>query len=165
MTGLLLFAPLFFGPLSLFFSGKNGFFSGDSLPIHRLRLCVGHHRHFGQIRERLGPFDATMVEIGAYNQAWRDDHMGPEQALIKLEINRKKQPNGGRSAWWLHASAWWTRDLGGQEPSKPSALSRTLSSVPKKELCEVLAGHVITLRQTVAETEPETRRLRNPQRW
>ena len=65
----------------------------------------------------------------------------------------------------LHANAWWTRDLGDPEPSTPSALSRTLSSVPKKELCEVLAGHVITLRQTVAETEPETRRLRNPQRW
>ena len=38
---------------------------------------------------------------------------------------------GGRSAWWLHAYAWRARDLGDPEPSKPSALSRTLSSALK----------------------------------
>lgn len=30
---------------------------------------------------RLGPFDLTMMEIGAYDSAWADVHMGPEQAL------------------------------------------------------------------------------------
>ena len=34
------------------------------------------------IGERLGPFDATMIEIGAYNAAWADVHLGPEQAVL-----------------------------------------------------------------------------------
>lgn len=36
---------------------------------------------FREIGERLGPFDATMIESGAYNQLWRDVHVGPEQAV------------------------------------------------------------------------------------
>jgi L-ascorbate metabolism protein UlaG (beta-lactamase superfamily) len=33
------------------------------------------------IGERLGPFDLTMIEIGQYDRAWPDWHLGPEQAL------------------------------------------------------------------------------------
>jgi L-ascorbate metabolism protein UlaG (beta-lactamase superfamily) len=36
---------------------------------------------FAEIGRRLGPFDVTMIEIGAYNAAWRDVHIGPEQAI------------------------------------------------------------------------------------
>ena len=36
---------------------------------------------FKEIGERLGPFDATLVESGAYNQLWADVHLGPEQAV------------------------------------------------------------------------------------
>lgn len=36
---------------------------------------------FAEIGERLGPFDATMVESGAYNALWADVHLGPEQAV------------------------------------------------------------------------------------
>ena len=36
---------------------------------------------FHEIGQRLGPFDATMIESGAYNQLWRDVHVGPEQAV------------------------------------------------------------------------------------
>ena len=36
---------------------------------------------FTQIRDRLGPFDITMLETGAYNAHWADVHMGPEQAI------------------------------------------------------------------------------------
>ncbi len=48
----------------LFYSGDTGLFSGMS-----------------DIGKRLGPFDVTMIEIGAYNQAWPDWHIGPEQAV------------------------------------------------------------------------------------
>ena len=30
---------------------------------------------------RLGPFDLTLIEAGAYGQAWPDWHLGPEQAV------------------------------------------------------------------------------------
>jgi L-ascorbate metabolism protein UlaG (beta-lactamase superfamily) len=33
------------------------------------------------IGERLGPFDLTMIEVGQYNRAWPDWHLGPEQAV------------------------------------------------------------------------------------
>ncbi len=36
---------------------------------------------FARVGERLGPFDAALVEIGAYAPAWPDVHMGPEQAV------------------------------------------------------------------------------------
>ena len=28
-----------------------------------------------------GPFDLTMLEVGAYNENWADIHMGPENAI------------------------------------------------------------------------------------
>jgi L-ascorbate metabolism protein UlaG (beta-lactamase superfamily) len=34
-----------------------------------------------QIGEKLGPFDLTMIEVGQYNRAWPDWHIGPEQAV------------------------------------------------------------------------------------
>lgn len=36
---------------------------------------------FRDIGERLGPFDVTMIESGAYNAMWADVHLGPEQAV------------------------------------------------------------------------------------
>ncbi|MCA9545310.1 MAG: MBL fold metallo-hydrolase [Myxococcales bacterium] len=36
---------------------------------------------FAVIGERLGPFDVTLMESGAYDPAWADVHMGPEQAV------------------------------------------------------------------------------------
>ncbi len=36
---------------------------------------------FAEVGERLGPFDVSLVEIGAYNAAWADVHLGPEQAV------------------------------------------------------------------------------------
>jgi len=36
---------------------------------------------FEEIGRRLGPFDLTMIEVGAYNRRWGDVHMGPEQAV------------------------------------------------------------------------------------
>lgn len=48
------------------------FYSGDS----------GLQPAFSQIGERLGPFDLTLIEIGAYDALWADQHMGPEQAVL-----------------------------------------------------------------------------------
>jgi L-ascorbate metabolism protein UlaG (beta-lactamase superfamily) len=48
----------------IWFSGDTGFFPG-----------------LGAIGRRLGPFDLTLIECGAYNRAWPDWHLGPEQAV------------------------------------------------------------------------------------
>jgi len=47
------------------------FFSGDT----------GLTTQYGQIAERLGPFDLVMLEVGAFHPAWGDIHLGPENAL------------------------------------------------------------------------------------
>lgn len=50
---------------------RRVYFSGDTAMFPGFR----------EIGERLGPFDATMIEVGAYDQAWADVHLGPEQAV------------------------------------------------------------------------------------
>jgi L-ascorbate metabolism protein UlaG (beta-lactamase superfamily) len=52
------------------------FFSGDT----------GLTTEYRDIRERLGPFDLAMLEIGAWNPAWGDMHLGPENALKALSL-------------------------------------------------------------------------------
>ncbi|THU42024.1 MBL fold metallo-hydrolase [Niastella caeni] len=36
---------------------------------------------FHEIGEAYGPFDITMLEVGAYNENWADIHMGPDNAI------------------------------------------------------------------------------------
>lgn len=52
-------------------------------PEHRVLFSgdTGLFSAMAEIGERLGPFDVTMIEVGAYAQAWPDWHLGPEQAL------------------------------------------------------------------------------------
>jgi len=51
------------------------FFSGDT----------GLTAQYQEIRERLGPFDLVLLEVGAWNAAWGDIHLGPENALKALQ--------------------------------------------------------------------------------
>ncbi len=41
-----------------------------------------------EIGERLGPFDLTMIEVGAYDALWADVHLGPEQAVLAHQLVR-----------------------------------------------------------------------------
>jgi len=52
------------------------FFSGDT----------GLTTEYRTIRERLGPFDLVMLEVGAFHPAWGDMHLGPENALKALDL-------------------------------------------------------------------------------
>lgn len=40
---------------------------------------------FEEIGKAYGPFDITMLEIGAYNELWKDVHLGPEGAVQAFE--------------------------------------------------------------------------------
>jgi len=42
----------------------------------------GYHPGFVEIGRRLGPFDLTMLEIGAWHPSWASIHRGPEKALV-----------------------------------------------------------------------------------
>jgi L-ascorbate metabolism protein UlaG (beta-lactamase superfamily) len=52
------------------------FFSGDT----------GLTNEYAEIRQRLGPFDLVMLEVGAFHPAWGDIHLGPENALKALTL-------------------------------------------------------------------------------
>ena len=67
------------------------FFSGDT----------GLTTEYAAIRERLGPFDLVMLEIGAFHPAWGDIHLGPENALEALGLlGGGWPPASGRPSTW-----------------------------------------------------------------
>ena len=55
--------------------GHNVYYGADS----------GWWPGFAEIGAEYGPFDLTMLEIGAYNELWKDIHMGPEGAARAFE--------------------------------------------------------------------------------
>jgi L-ascorbate metabolism protein UlaG (beta-lactamase superfamily) len=52
------------------------FFSGDT----------GLTTEYALIRERLGPFDLVMLEVGAFHPSWGDIHLGPDNALKAWQL-------------------------------------------------------------------------------
>ncbi len=68
------------------------FFAGDT----------GYSDHFKEIGARFGPFDLTLLPIGASDAAWPDIHIGPEEALYA------HQTVGGKALLPIH---WGTFDL------------------------------------------------------
>ena len=52
------------------------YFSGDT----------GLTEEFRSIGERYGPFDLVMLEVGAWNEAWGDIHLGPKNALRAFDM-------------------------------------------------------------------------------
>ena len=55
---------------------QSAFFSSDT----------GLTTEYQAIRERLGPFDLVMLEVGAYHPAWGDIHLGPDHTLQALAL-------------------------------------------------------------------------------
>jgi L-ascorbate metabolism protein UlaG (beta-lactamase superfamily) len=58
---------------------------------------------FAEIGRRVGPFDLTLLEIGAFDPAWGTIHLGPENALVAHRLL------GGRAFLPVH---WGTFNLG-----------------------------------------------------
>lgn len=95
------------------FSGR-GITNRDQTLWSSFVLQNAHHRLFfgadsgltpeyAEIARRLGPFDLTMLEIGAFHPAWADIHLGPRGALEAMKLL-----GGGR----LLPIHWGTFDLG-----------------------------------------------------
>jgi L-ascorbate metabolism protein UlaG (beta-lactamase superfamily) len=84
------------------------FFSGDT----------GLTPEYGQIKERLGPFDLVMLEVGAFHPAWGDIHLGPANALQALALL------GGGSFLPVH---WGTFNLAMHAWDEPAETLLTLA--------------------------------------
>ncbi|MGL4744817.1 MAG: MBL fold metallo-hydrolase [Dermatophilaceae bacterium] len=55
----------------VFFSGDTGFFGG-----------------YARLGEQYGPFDASLMAVGAYDPAWHDIHLNPEEAVEAARLLR-----------------------------------------------------------------------------
>ena len=73
-------------------ANHNVFYSGDT----------GLTDELSAIGENFGPFDVSLVEIGASNPAWAHIHLGPDNAARAFTML------GGGTMWPLH---WGTFDL------------------------------------------------------
>ncbi len=76
------------------------FYSGDT----------ALHPELADIGQRLGPFDLTLIEAGAYDSTWTDVHLGPEQAVIAHQVV------GGGVMMPVH---WGMFDLGNHSWTEP----------------------------------------------
>jgi L-ascorbate metabolism protein UlaG (beta-lactamase superfamily) len=93
--------------------GHAVFFSGDT----------GLTSEYTAIRERLGPFDLVMLEVGAFHPAWGDIHLGPEHALEALDLL------GGGVFLPVH---WGTFSLAIHDWDQPA--EALLAAAPKRNL-------------------------------
>ena len=95
-------------------AGKRAvYFAGDT----------GRHPEFSEITRRLGPFDAALLPIGAYDPRWfmQPVHMSPEEAVSAyVDI---ANANDGRPCSFV-ATHWGTFRLTDEPMDEPPALTR-----------------------------------------
>lgn len=116
-------------------------------PRHRVYYSgdTGMFPGLAEIGERLGPFDLTMIEAGAYGQAWPDWHLGPEQAVRAHAMVR------GRVLMPVH---WGLFDLAAHGWTEP--IERVLVAARS-------AGATVTVPRPGESLEPDA--LPEPVRW
>jgi len=95
-------------------ANKKVFFSGDT----------GLTPEFADIKAR-GPFDLTMLEIGAWHPAWGTIHLGPENALKAFDML------GGGTLLPVH---WATFDLGLHPWAAPAETLWTLAEATRQRI-------------------------------
>jgi L-ascorbate metabolism protein UlaG (beta-lactamase superfamily) len=110
----------------VFFSGDTAMFPG-----------------FDEIGERLGPFDATMIEVGAYDQAWADVHLGPEQAVEAHRMVR------GEVMLPVH---WGLFDLALHGWTEPIERVQVAAEAAGVDIVSPRPGESVVIGQTVTST-------------
>ncbi|MEU8569551.1 MBL fold metallo-hydrolase [Streptomyces pathocidini] len=88
----------------VFHSGDTGYFPG-----------------FAEIGAQYGPFDATMIQIGAYSEFWPEIHMTPEEGLLT-----HADLSGGTPSGTLLPIHWGTFNLAPHPWAEPA--ERTASA-------------------------------------
>jgi L-ascorbate metabolism protein UlaG (beta-lactamase superfamily) len=98
-------------------------------PRHRVYFGgdTGYTPAFAGIGARLGPFDLTLLPIGAYNDAWHAIHMDPEEAV------RAHGDLGGTVLLPIH---WATFNLAFHRWAEP--VQRLLAAAGPRELTVVV---------------------------
>ncbi|MCP4272187.1 MAG: hypothetical protein GY781_09500 [Gammaproteobacteria bacterium] len=91
---------------------------------------TGYSNHFQEIGHRFGPFDLTLMKVGAYDPYWPDIHLNPEQAIdAHLDVR-------GRRLLPVHWSAY---DLSLHDWDEP--IKRTVKAAKQKNI-ELITPHI-----------------------
>jgi L-ascorbate metabolism protein UlaG (beta-lactamase superfamily) len=89
------------------------FFSGDT----------GYSAEFRKIGERFGPFDLTLIKIGASDPTWHEIHMSPEDAV------RTHQDLRGKLLLPIHWGTWNLAYHAWNEPAERVLVAAHAASV------------------------------------
>ncbi len=117
--------------------GTRSYFAGDSGPTHR----------FEDIGRDLGPFDLTLIPIGAYSEHWPDIHLDPAQAVrAHLDVNR-----GDATASVLLPVHWATFNLAMHWWSEPIRWARRSAAEHEVHLLAPRPGARVPLANRAAD--------------
>ncbi|MFC0542718.1 MBL fold metallo-hydrolase [Kutzneria chonburiensis] len=100
----------------VFYTGDSGYFDG-----------------YREIGRQHGPFDVTLIQIGAYSRLWPDVHMTPEEAVATHRALR------GELLIPVH---WGTFALAGHSWSEP--IERLLAAAPDLRVAVPRPGEFVT---------------------
>jgi len=106
----------------LYFSGDSGYFKG-----------------FKEIGDKLGPFDVTMMETGAYDKQWATIHMTPEET-IQAHLDLK-----GKAILPIHNG---TFDLAFHSWHEPLKRIHKLATKINMPILTPIMGQVININQS-----------------
>jgi L-ascorbate metabolism protein UlaG (beta-lactamase superfamily) len=120
------------------------FFSGDT----------GLTTEYTDIAARLGPFDLVMLEIGAWDPAWGDMHLGPDNALKAVALL------GGDAFLPVH---WGTFRLGLHPWDQPPERLLELSAKSAARLVMPRLGEPVEPGQASGRVDPWWRSVDAPQ--
>jgi L-ascorbate metabolism protein UlaG (beta-lactamase superfamily) len=109
------------------------FFSGDT----------GLNNELAEIGKRFGPFDLTMLEIGASHPAWADIHLGPANAMTAFQML------GGGTLLPIH---WGTFDLALHEWDEPPETLLSLAAKSGEKVITPPIGRPVEPSLVVAPT-------------
>jgi len=141
------------------FDYKKTFWSSWSIvgPIHRFYYSgdSGYSDHFETIGEQLGPFDLTIIKIGAYGPGaqWLDVHMSPERAVA---AHNKLQ---GRRMLPVH---WATFNMAFHDWDEPIKRTLRAAVLSGAEVVTPRVGEVVTAGQAF-ESQRWWTQLQSPQ--
>ena len=112
--------------------GRRVYFGGDS----------GYFRGYEEIGRRLGPFDAVLMPIGAYEPRWfmAPAHMNPEEA-----VRAYRELGGGGAFVPMH---WGTFRLTDEDPLEPPVRLRAAwadAGLPAADLRVLRHGETVVL--------------------
>jgi Predicted Zn-dependent hydrolases of the beta-lactamase fold len=116
------------------------FFAGDT----------GLHPEFGTIARKLGPFDMSILPIGAYDPRWfmHPVHMAPEEAVAAFRAIHSVHPE---AAGVMVASHWGTFRLTDEPVDEPPELTRqewASANLPPESLWILAHGESRAIRES-----------------